>query len=488
MNTVPIDPRTKERRRHNLWEIVSYLWVKYIGVSEEYELLKEKWAFLQDAHPPAISVGKGSQVFIELDKSISRTEKMFKKFGLAKKSQDAYKNFRERDWNLCNKIRRELFSLVNYVGLLKLAYFQRTVSYEVMTSTGFAYGPEKTIGSEIVYVAADKVTKTYADCIEIKRRRPGNEPVFVWDNFITFVPPIQARGFFGALCTPYAVGLYHVSLSEEQKSQITPFMMLAHEISHVAAMDPDNEITSARDEYESFLAYIVLHTKNILNDLFDDGILQRWERCQNCPLNALGWISLQEVANDVIKEVFADWITFKVAGPNIVELILDEAFSTPLAKLRVNCLSKYMREQASGTTEIARSNEIDLRVDDVNRRERISVRRERSRKHLPLTEPFVDICPGCLAVTGQTIGRCLKSFEDRHPRKAQSFIKKGKLFSISKREEDSIISSLLEGIPQTSVDPRKILHCYFEAFKGAERIGRKPQYLVTLYSLAFSET
>lgn len=487
---MPLDPEIKEKRRHNLWEIINYLWTKYVGISEEYELLKEKWVFLQDVHPPAISIGKGSHVFKELDKSSLRMQKIFKKFGFTKNTHDDYCNFRERDWAFCEKIKQELFSLVNYVGLLKLAYLQRTVSYEVVNSTGFPYGPEKTIGSEIVYVAADKVADVYADCVKMKMRL-GNKPVFVWDNFITFVPPIQASGFFGALCTAYAVGLYHVSLSEELKSQIAPLMMLAHEISHVAAMDPDNEVTKARVEYESLLTYVVRHAKVILNDLLQNGSLQHWNHCQICPLNVSEWSSLEGFANDVINEIFADWIAFKVAGPNIIELLLDEVFHLPFTKVRAKCMAKYMHELACGMSESDLSNradEVDFRIDDINRRERISIRRERGRRHLPLAEPFVDICPKCLSLTGQAFGECLKSFEDRHPRIAGRFVKRNRLFSISKDEEDTITSSLLGGVPLVSVDPRKILHCYFEAFKRARNIGQKPQYLVTLYSLAFSET
>ena len=478
----------RERRRTNLWEIVNYLWLKYVGISEEYELLKEKWIFLKDAHSPAISIGKASCTFRALDRSILAIGRMFKTFGFEKKSPDEYSNLKEYDYGLCEKIRTELFPLVNYVGLLKLAYFQRTVSHEVLSSTGFAYSPERTVGSEMVYLAADKVAKTYSECIDIKRRQPANQPVFMWDGFITFIPPIQSSGFFGALCSTQLLGLYHVSISEEQKGLIPPLMMLAHEVSHIAIMDPDKGLTGARDEYESVLAYLTLHVRNVLRLMLDDGRLERWAACDVCPLNALAWVYPEGAANNVIQEIIADFFSYKISGPNSMELLLDEGFLMLLTRLRVNCIASYVSRNATGREELGRANNVLFRVDDIDRRARASMRRWLNSHNLALDEPRVDVCPRCLRLTGNVIGIVLKNFEDRFPVILNAFIKSQKVFSISKNEARRIIAALLQEKPLTDVDPRKLLHCYIECFRRTKHAGQKPQYPVVLYSLAFNES
>jgi hypothetical protein len=477
----------KGKLRDNLWEIVNYLWLKYVGISEEYELLREKWMFLKDAHPPAIPIGKGSQIFKALDKSIARSEKLFRRFGFDKKSLDDYARFRECDYRFCEEIETELFGLVTYVGLLKLAYFQRTVSYEVVHSTGFAYGPEKTIGSEMVYVAADNIVESYSDCVETKRRQPGDQPVFLWDNFATFVPPIQSPGFFGAVCTTFPLGLFHISLSEEQKSQIPPLLMIAHEIAHVSVRDPD-KVSNARIEFESVMQYVILHARNIVRGFMNNGLLYNWYRCPYCPLNILSWSYDDKRIARFFEEIFADFLAYKIGGSNTIEALLDEGSGDDSVRFRTSVVSGYMHEL--GRVGSQRGDAIDLRIDDVNRRRNTSLRRIASKlgQHLGLSHPLIRICPKCQVVTGQTIGICIKSFEDQHPQTLSKFIKSGKEFSISRKEEKRVISQLLKGIPQTGVDPRKLLHCYFEAFKKTRRIRNRPRYLVTLYSLAFNES
>lgn len=477
----------KQKRRDNLWEIVNYLWLKYVGISEEYELLREKWMFLKDVHPPAIPIGKGSQIFKALDRSISRSDRLFKGFGFEKKSLDDYAKFRERDYKFCDNMEAELFGLVTYVGLMKLAYLQRTISYEVVHSTGFAYGPEKTIGSEMVYVAADNVIESYNDCIETKKREPGNQPVFLWDNFATFVPPIQSGGFFGAVCTTFPLGLFHISLSEEQKGQIPPLLMIAHEVAHVSMRDPDR-VSKARIEFESAMRYVILHAKSIVRDFMNNGLLQHWYKCPYCPLNILDWSHDSKRTAGFFEEIFADFLAYKIGGPNTIEALFDEGSIDDSVRLRVSVISGYMRER--GGAEFQRADTIDLRIDDVNRRLKTSLKRIASERgqHLPPNHPLIRICPRCQVVTGQTIGICIKSLEDQQPQILSKFVKPGKEFSISGEEENRTISSLLEGIPQTGVDPRKILHCYFEAFKRTRRIRNRPRFLVTLYSLAFNES
>lgn len=87
------------------------------------------------------------------------------------------------------------------------------------------HSPERTIGNELFYLAADNVARRYYECLNI--------PYGKWDEIITFTPPIEEEYFYGAFYRPSQyLKLFHVSMSEEAKYFVGSYLTLAHEFSH----------------------------------------------------------------------------------------------------------------------------------------------------------------------------------------------------------------------------------------------------------------
>ena len=111
------------------------------------------------------------------------------------------------------EIGSRLFEICHYHGILKTTFYMRTVSSEIPhVVSGIPLSPEKTMGNEAVYVAADIVARRYRECLYVPEE-------FSWDPYVSFLYPATCTGFYGAFCSPERhLRLYHISISEEGKN------------------------------------------------------------------------------------------------------------------------------------------------------------------------------------------------------------------------------------------------------------------------------
>lgn len=466
--------------KSNLWEITRHLWSKYVNLSEEYKMLKEKWAFLEFTNSPALPLRAESNIFKAIDSSVSRLNTLFGMFNLTKDKRDRYPDFYEAPLNVYQNIQNEFFYLVSYVGLLKLAYFQRTVALEMAhTMTGFPQSPEKTIGSELIYVAADKVAKVYSGCIKSAMKPPYyTTPFYQWDEFVSFVPPITSSTFYGAFCRTSPYGLYHLSLSEEQKSMVCSLLILAHEVGHVPAFDPNTD-TGMREEYVSMSDYVFKKTISAYQIQEEEGRLLEWYKCRYCRWNPFNWPDTPKFFLELFEQVFADLIGLKIGGPMTIEVFLNETYPADEAIVRSEIIHTYMREK-----DLPNAIDLNHRINDVVQRKKTFLH---DSEGLDPNHPEITLCLTCLRVLGKTFGGSIYNYEQNHKGFFSRFIKRKKEFSISVAEEEQIINSLKRGIPCSDFDVRKILHAYARAFKSMKEPHERPRYPITLYSIAFNE-
>jgi len=228
-------PRIDDSRVSGLWKDALSMWIRYCGVSDEIRTLRNKWSFIltsRAAHWPLPDIeGTVFQRLITHDSSI-QTE--FERIGFSRYTLETNAAFinATKKWSIqdllhCLDIIGDMFAeLEEYLGKLKLVYFQRTSSLEIPYYSGLPRSPQRTIGDEILHQAADNVTSCYLNCLDWSSD-------LTWDGFVSFVYPereVFRGGVFRVM--PYT-RLFHLALSEDGKYFPGAFLLLAHEATHV---------------------------------------------------------------------------------------------------------------------------------------------------------------------------------------------------------------------------------------------------------------
>jgi hypothetical protein len=496
------------REDGSIWEAARTLWIKYCGISDEYKMLRDRWLYLyEEKSLPILPYlrktfsSERDQTFDILDKHVKKMDAAFsEKFSFNRPEFESFAQFSrshnpKTDLRDYKGIEHKFFDLSTYTGLLKLAFFQRTVSSEIPhVVSGLPHSPERTIGNELFYLAADKIGSRYSDCL--------NLPYGEWDKFITFVPPVGERYFYGAFCKPSPyLKLFHISLSEEKKYFIGGYLAMAHEFGH-APLSKIQKIDGIRGldrpNWFKILCHVSLSTIASTLENFSD------ERCSLCPIYQIIRVSLYTVQkypfSSLCEQFLADIFALRIGGPNTIHTLIDDVMgvvnpSTLDELLRIVTLWSYTRLCPNYSD---RSHEISNRIKEML----VKIELERSRKNI--TCPTNMSLVRCLVTLGSTWATTTDDFDRRFHRRVSELIDKEILkmpilrrqsffsrfirveFKISHSDEDRIKQSLLDGKPCINDDPAHILHAYYEAYK--ESVGpERPNYAATIQSLAFND-
>ncbi len=305
----------------NVWEALRALWIKYCGVADEYKMLRDRWLYLHREESLNLLPNlrnSNDLTFDLLNKHVKRLDSIFeKKFFLQRTSIESFdkskRKIKKASLQDYSELKYYFFDLSAYVGLLKLAFFQRTVSSEIShVASGVPHSPERTIGNELFYLAADKVAERFYKCLNLP------EKYGKWDGFITFAPPITEKGFSGGFFRPSkSLKLFHISLSEEQKYFVGEYLILAHEFGHAAIFN-----LKERDG----LTFDVLRSYSMNRSIenLKDNLSAECDKCPNNPRRMCKKMDKVIIERDPFEEYFADIIALKISGPHIINAILNE--------------------------------------------------------------------------------------------------------------------------------------------------------------------
>ena len=518
-----------------LWTTARTLWIKYCGIADEYKMMRDRWLYLHGENKLMVlpylrrdNNGEQKKTFDLLDDLTKDLEGEFESIGFKRSEMENLSNFEKYlnspTDNLINRLKLievYFYDLSNFVGLLKSAFFQRTVSTEIQhVVSGLPHSPERTIGNELLYLAADTVARGYCVCLNI--------PYGKWDGFITFIPPIEDY-FYGGFYKPSPyLELFHISMSEEEKYFVGSYFTLAHEFGHAVMslrFKRDREALVLEAPWMHHLIYLIYrYTEEFIID-------RQNYKCERCPI----YINLtnKNKIYEIIVELIADIIAMGVGGINTVHSFIDLFYirvSDPKNQISLllrilSCL--YYLKLKDFTSPYLKKRITNI-IEDA---ERI---REKYGYYCPRGADFSECINGICARWAKKVNEFNMNFgkiffeslkEDfgellyqynpfwgsiepselstekiftsifpkKHSdisinKKTQLFsiiLKEGSKFKICNEEESEIKNALKEGILIPEKDPRHILHCYYEAYKESSGEER-PNYTATIYSLAFN--
>lgn len=479
-----------------LWRTARTLWIKYCGISDEYKMLRDRWLYLHGENKLMVlpylkrkSENEEKKTFDLLNDHSKEVEGMFGGIGFKRSEQENLSGFNDKveDLNtdeLINLLRfleEYFYDLSNFVGLLKSAFFQRTVSAEIQhVVPGIPHSPERTIGNELFYLAADNVAWRYCDCLNI--------PYGEWDGFITFIPPIEEGLFYGAFYNPSPyLKLFHVSMSEEAKYFVGSYLALAHEFGH--AIMRQRVISETGDYYPKWFKLI---TQNIYFRTLEILENKKQAYCNGCPIyKALScW-------DEVLHEDFlADIIAYYIAGKNSLHEFID-AFFQRVSKPKLSAGFLLRVESTFAYLKLIDEDVSDLRINAdklIKAYENSLLNSERCYKCSVFPECVGQICVDWARTINNFDKKVTNYLEElgedtiaQHLEANKSFFKTiiKDEFRIEAEEMTQIISALEEGRLIPERDPRHIMHCYYEAYKQSDG-EKRPNYAATIYSLAFN--
>jgi len=508
-------------REESLWEAARTLWLKYCGVADEYRMLRDRWLYASEdfsfgALPYLRSTdGKNPSTFDLLDQHIENIDKLFSiKFEFNRNNmesfnKDTFKNAKVSDIKI---IEEYFYDLSNYVGLLKLGFFQRTVSFEIPhVASGIPHSPERTIGNELFYLAADTVAKRYEECLNI--------PYGKWDGFITFAPPITEEHFYGAFYRPSPyLELFHISMSEEQKYFVGSYITIAHEFGHslmskLVEIGENIRFIDVPSWVKILYMSINEFTKRYFYDFKDD-------ICYKCAFYKI--LRDDDLSSYIFFEIFCDIIACLLNGKNYNSCIIDQVhgylgsdvYNGLINLFRILVTNNYcfISKKVENARDMQRIESIAEEVletykigDNLCLNGRFCIM-DVSTYWANLIDSFdknyyllllIDVFPEVFSNDTKKFGDLLEElynkaieYEDlddfvNNIRSIFDFFVVDK-FKITKNKEDAIVNALISGEPCIEEDPRHILHCYYEAYKRSKG-GERPNYPATIYSLAFNK-
>jgi|Deesub1362A_J573_1020465.scaffolds.fasta_scaffold01962_9 hypothetical protein len=513
-------------REGSLWEAARALWMKYCGVADEYKMLRDRWLYASEdslfgALPYLRSKNKENpSTFDLLDEHIETIDKMFSTtFGFERDNMESFnkEKFKKIKFSDIKIIEDYFYDLSNYVGLLKLGFFQRTVSFEIPhVASGVPHSPERTIGNELFYLAADTVARRYEECLNI--------PYGKWDGFVTFAPPITEEYFYGAFYRPSPyLELFHISMSEEQKYFVGSYMAIAHEFGHSLMsmlVEIEKNIKFIDAPYWAKILYgnIYNYTKNYFSDFKKDDI------CRNCKFYHI--LSNTNTSMEIFFEILCDIVAYMLNGKNYISCLIDQVHGylgsdvynglTNLFRILVINNYCYISKNTDKIKDIAKR--IENIAEEVLETYKIGDNLclngrlcmidvstswaklindfDRNQYALLLIDVFSDIFISNINkkindILDEILSKVKEDIDYNiihdiyNSKSIFSFFVVDK-FKITKKHEDKIMNALVGGEPCTEEDPRHILHCYYEAYKRSKGEER-PNYPATIYSLAFNK-
>lgn len=451
----------------HVWEMTKRLWNKYIGISDDFRMLKDKWTYLSPHLEPALP--HIDATFEKLDSVIRKVDRLFLRyFNLKRNVRERFRDFKVASADQYSKVEDAVSNLATYVGMLKFAFFQRTVSLEIpQVTSGYPHSPERTAGNEIIYIAADRMTSSYIDSI-----KPSPEGFPKWDGFMTFVPAITEEIRHGAFLkrTPY--GLYHIYLPEASKYSLSSYLLLAHEIGHVAFWEFRNQKWTRKREYDEIRNS--LHS--VAKKHAEDYQIKNQNKCKSC---GTGFLGSEETLEHLVGEILADVVALKIGGSKTIEALLNETpfredrFSISESSFetlaRVHSISYYMSGHRG---RYRRQGILKLRLIGLD-------------KHLRKYAKSED-CKNCASSLGERIGNELTSLEKDNPEVFNQFLSDDGEFMLDHRDEKDLMACLKRDEPCPQVDPRQIVHCYFTISQSAGE--ERAPLSATLQSLAYNES
>ncbi|MGC1121513.1 MAG: hypothetical protein WBA22_10510 [Candidatus Methanofastidiosia archaeon] len=497
------------KREDILWDSVRSHWFKFCGISDEYSMLRNKWMYFFDEFYPVFP--DMGETFDNLAKKCKYLEELFGDFGFKREKPEEKENMMNGDLEKLTEIEDVLFDLSKYIALLKLAFFQRTVSVEIPhTSIDLPHNAEREIGNELIFVAADKIANAYEKCLRI--------PYWNWDHIITFLPHYESSFFFGAVIQFMPeLGAFHISMSEEQKYFIGTYLHLAHELGHAAAWKPSTLSSLTREPtvwYKAFSEFCVNHMTEDLQDFIT------LECARHCPVG-INEESLHTILASTFEQFICDLVAYKIGGRNTFFALLDDIgfylnFNLLMQGI-IRCIGVmiYERECKKDIDHLISLNErIEGIFSEIEGKEYTCIP-NCGKKHI-----FGEKCRKCWKRIGTLFGKTVREFEimlveradkrllrkffedssfsqrkriiDSLKNKEDSsillsrLIEEGMEFKVEEQDEDEIKEKLVSGVLCPEDDPRLILHCYYEAFKET-KADRRPSYAATIHSLAFNE-
>lgn len=454
---------TQDALKCHVWEMTKRLWNKYIGISDDFKMLKDKWTYLAGYLEPALPFVYAT--FEELDLEILRTNRrFFTFFNLERHTLEKFKDFKVGTAEQYSRLENMVSHLATYVGILKLAFFQRTVSLEIpQVTSGYPHSPERTVGNESIYIAADKMASAYLHSVTTSLSRFPR-----WDGFVTYVPSITEETKHGAFLKQTPYGFYHVYLPEASKYSISSYLLLAHEISHTPFWSFENRKWVTKKEYEelkrSVCLRIMMRIEENKSSVHGD--------CKSCDS---GFLDLKDHISELADEVLADFIALKIGGAKTIEALLNEF---PLMEDRVGLpimtfeiLVRAYAAQIYMSTFPRKYRQLDtlrMRLIGVDR-------------HLGKYAK-TEHCKKCASFLGKEMGKEIAGIEKTSPTSINQFIDLRRVFKMSSVDERKMISCLKKREACPQADPRQILHCYFLISQSAGE--ERAPFSVTLQSLA----
>lgn len=446
------------------WLPTHAFWRKFCGVSDEYEILKNRWNTLSEefkkALPPLRSNKNGKGTFALLDELLSSLNDWFNNIALFRDKSVQLKEVLPRlvaDYGKLEQVNQSFFDFCTYVGLIKHAFFQRTVSLEIpQFESAVPHSPERTTGNEMFYVAADCLAAAYSNCV--------HTPEIKWDGFITFMPAIGEEGFYGAFFRPSALlKLFHISMSEEQKYFLGTYLALAHEFGH-AAIVGGRPIADLPVWYKVLYARAMQRTKKYLSKY------RKSRTCRDCEMKSFEDPALNLFHRKTFEDFIADVFALRIGGVNTALTLLDLAPSTDMSIIRSSALLRYMADEGFSDSII---DPLKGRVRDI---------RKSLKALLPPTIPDVG-CIQCWSRLGEIWASSVRQFIEffsLDPISAN--ISKEFDHNYRSVNKEYVKKALVDGEALADVDPRAILSVYYDLVSE----NKRPNYSATVYSIVYN--
>jgi hypothetical protein len=483
------------------------LWGRFCGISDEYRTLRERWEYLRPRTSGALP-DISDPTFSALEKVVKDVRRLFRNaFCLERATGEQVIEISTRTpLEELSEIRKKLFDFTTYVNLLKQSFYQRTVSLEIPhVASGVPHSPERSIGNEAVYVAADKICTYYANNLVLHTSK--------WDGIVSYLIAPTEEQFYGAFMRPTeTLDLFHVSMSDEMKYFLPSYLVLGHEMAH--------ECARSIPRYEEFIPRsgdfpLKDHPLSRAVFTFYIGMLKYYkehgggnyhlpeekdEMCAHCLFSESQMNSgaSHEKLDRMFTETLCDIIASRVGGICTMLHFMDYGVNNPFSFYRDEedrLVYEFRGERItrlSGTMDhLSENGVVSARYRDLLSMSFLREEIEKERTFFARSTNDNEVydraleCIDCVERVGKNFSTAIRDYNSYHRREfgspVFSLITRG-TFEISKEKEDHLMNLIEEGEPVMGSNPAEIMHVYYLLF----RQGRVPSYPATLFSLANS--
>lgn len=472
-----------ENEIEQFWKDYYHYYIKFCGVTDEFLIIKQRWTFLKEF---TWSLKPNPYIINAAETLISTLGNLFSLLGFKRNKLENKKDFvlsaneiglecTHLNLLLIKKLYVELSGLLGY---LKEAFYQRIASLEApSTISGLPESPERTLGNELILLAADNLTERYLECVRFAFP-------WKWDGVISFLYP-QMGPFGGFTALIPSAKTFHISLTEDGKYFIGDFLTLAHEVGHAVIFPPPTTEFPPIVETPFWFQLICKRTYPIvLQKLYELKNLYFETECMNCPNFYRIRTQIKEGWADCLNECLADLIGLKIAGISSLHHLIDYVLD----------IETFLRLTFALGFD-SNNDRLSNGVIEAERRLQQMFKRECSHK-----------CVGLLLNFGKRLGERFARLNVELPESIDDYQKTLQLpsitsinssyepapilshfiqdeFQITPNDEETIKQYLLNFKSCASFDPRNIVHVYYKIYREE---GNPPNFAVTLHSLAFN--